>query len=252
LSDKKENLHKSIDILTGVLAGYDDPEKTSADQMPAHLLDRLRTKLLVMPKSPARAAQTGWAWNFSLKVRDFRAAGIQLKRSKTSSLTDVSFDDRFPGYLYLPPIVVDESTGPIFMNLTAYEMCPDFDNDFGVTSYVYFLRSLINHPDDVKELTKAHILDNFLDNEEVAKLFNDIATDLVPNPEIYGYVKMNIQKCYNNNIYHILIKLKTWIAEVIYDHFSSPWAIVGLLAASSALVLTAIQTWYTVYPPPSP
>jgi hypothetical protein len=63
-------------------------------------------------------------------------------------------------------------------------MCPDFDNDFGVTSYVYFLCSLINHPDDVKELTKAHILDNFLDNEEVAKLFNDIATDLVPNPEI--------------------------------------------------------------------
>jgi hypothetical protein len=181
-------------------------------------------------------------------VQELRAAGIQLKPSTSGSLTDVSFSDRstfYPGYLSLRQITVDDSTGPKLLNLVAYEMCPDFENDFGVTSYICFLDSLIDHPDDVKELRKAQVLHNLLGSDkEVAKLFNDIATDLVPNPETYANVKQQIQKCYDN-------KWKTWIAQAIHDHFSSPWTFVGFLAALVALGLTAIQTAYTVRGSPS-
>ena len=84
------------------------------------------------------------------------------------------------GYLWLPPLVVDDSTRPKFLNLIAYEMCLDLENNFGVTSYVSFLDSLIDEPNDVKMLRKARILHNFLgSDEEEAQLFNEIGTDLV-------------------------------------------------------------------------
>ena len=65
---------------------------------------------------------------------------------------------------------MDDSTRPKFLNLIAYEMCLDFENDFGVTSYMSLLDSLIDEANDVKMLRKAQILHNFLgSNEEVAK-----------------------------------------------------------------------------------
>jgi hypothetical protein len=92
---------------------------------------------------------------------------------------------------------VDDSTGPKFMNLIAYEMCLDFENDFGITSYISFLDSLIDEVNDVKDMRKAQVLHNFLgSDQEVADLFNAIGTDLVPNAEAYKDVKIQIQKYY--------------------------------------------------------
>ena len=106
-----------------------------------------------------------------------------MKRGNNSYLSNISFIKQFlfRGQLHLPPIVVDDSTRPKFLNLIAYEMCLDFKNDFGVTSYISFLDSLIDEANDVKMLRKARILRNVLgSDEEVAKLFNEIGTDLVP------------------------------------------------------------------------
>jgi hypothetical protein len=259
LSENKEKLKESIDRFIDLHANCKDKKTSICKEKPAHLLDCLRTRLFrnsehnIKVKSGGQEVQD---WQSYRNVKEIRAAGIQLKLCESSSLADVIFEaQRFSGYLSLPPITVDGSTGSKFMNLIAYEMCPDFDNDFGVTSYICFLDSLINDAEDVKELKEAHILKNSLGRDiEVARLFNDMGTDLVPNSEIYGDVKVKIQNYCNNtyNIYYIHFKLKTWINEVIRVHFSSPWAIVGLLAASAALVLTAIQTWYTVYSPPGP
>ena len=113
----------------------------------------------------------------------FETGGIHLKRGNNSYLSNISFTKQFlfRGQLHLPPIVVDDSTRPKFLNLIAYEMCLDFKNDFGVTSYISFLDSLIDEANDVKMLRKARILRNVLgSDEEVAKLFNEIGTDLVP------------------------------------------------------------------------
>ena len=150
------------------------------------------------------------------------------------------------GYLWLPPLVVDDSTRPKFLNLIAYEMCLDLENNFGVTSYVSFLDSLIDEPNDVKMLRKARILHNFLgSDEEEAQLFNEIGTDLVPNNEIYSDVRSKIQKHYSN-------KWITWIAQFFHDHFSSPWTFIAFVGALLALVLTVIQTKYAVNPSPGP
>ncbi|KAE8098680.1 hypothetical protein FH972_016724 [Carpinus fangiana] len=252
-SGKEDELKKSIEIFI---------RNVSSQQMeliekrePIHLLDLLRTTLLGPADTSSRKKLTcprsedDPDWQSYRNVQELKSAGIQLKRSKCRSLRNVSFTRRFnfyPGYLWLPPITVDDSTGPKFMNLIAYEMCLDFKNDFGISSYISFLDSLIDEAKDVKDLRQAHVLHNFLgSDQEVAELFNAIGTDLVPNAEAYMDVKFQIQGYYDNN-------WMTWMAQFFHDHFSSPWTIFAFLGVLLGLALTATQTWYAVDSPPSP
>ena len=128
----------------------------------------------------------------------------------------------------------------MLLNLIAYEMCLDFQNDFAITSYISFLDSLIDEPIDVKMLRKAGILYNLLgSDDEVARIFNEIGTDLVPNTEIYSNVKPEIQTLYKK-------QGRTWIAQVFHEHFSSPWTFTAFFRALLVLALSITQTWYAV------
>ncbi|KAK9290308.1 hypothetical protein L1049_008475 [Liquidambar formosana] len=214
------------------------------EKEPSHLLELLRRGLLG-PKSRNSSQITdkirGDDWQSFRHVAELRAAGIYFHRSKTNFLNDISFNPCcIYGYVKLPPISVDDSTKAKFLNLVAYEMSPDFENNMEVTSYICFLDSLIDQPDDVKNLRKKYILHNFLgSDEEVAKLFNEIATYLMPNPDIYRDVKLGIQKHYDD-------KGKAWMAEFLYKRFRSPWTIIAFIAAFLAFVMTGIQTFCTV------
>ena len=134
-------------------------------------------------------------------IKELKASGIHLRQSRTSFLTDISFNSYFfRGYLNLPPIIVDDSTKSRFLNIVAYEMCPDAPDDYTVTSYLCFLHGLIHHADDVKELRSRHILINHLgSDEDVARLFNEIANDVV-DTGVYGDVKARIQKDYDKRV----------------------------------------------------
>jgi hypothetical protein len=270
LSEKEEELSRSIESFiqkdihqqterqqkkeVGCLLQPKSKEshKLSIEGEPTHLLDLLRTRLLgdrltfseKTCRWPCRKIRVeGPDLQSYRNVQELKAAGIQLKRGKNSYLRNISFTRKFgffPGYLWLPPITVDDSTGPKFMNLIAYEMCLDFDNDFGISSYISFLDSLIDEANDVKDMRKAHVLHNFLgSDQEVADLFNEIGTDLVPNSKTYEDVKFKIQGYYENS-------WMTWMAQVLHDHFSSPWTVIAFLGVLLGLGLAATQTWYTV------
>ncbi|XP_022765991.1 UPF0481 protein At3g47200-like [Durio zibethinus] len=229
-------------------------QKHQQQREPAHFLELLRARLLVTTEE-----KKSWGCDRLFRyigkrmishhshtfrnVKELREAGIWLRPSETSCLKDISFNRLcFVGKLRLPPITVDDSTGPKFMNLIAYEMCPDFDNDFAVTSYICFLDSLIDEAEDVKALRDAGILHNGLgSDEEVAKLFNKMNTDLVPSPSIYSEVKTQIQ----NHCRNVWI---TYAAQAYHTHFRSPWTFLAFVGAIAALFLSAIQTYYTVHP----
>ncbi|KAL6324743.1 hypothetical protein AAG906_017083 [Vitis piasezkii] len=163
-------------------------------------------------------------WPSFRHIKELKAAGIHLQPSATSSLTDISFNSYFfYGYLKLPPIIVDDSTKPKFLNIVAYEMCPDAPDDYAVTSYVCFLYELIDHADDVKELRSKHILYNCLgSDEDVAKIFNEIGNDLV-DPDAYKEVKTSL-----------------------HEHFRSPWTIIAFIAAVLILLFTGVSTYYAL------
>ena len=140
----------------------------------------------------------------------------------------------------MPKIIVNDSTGPKFFNLIAYEMCPDFENDFGITSYISFLDSLIDEPKDVIDLRNAGMLRNLLSSDqEVAEVFNEIGIDLVPNLDIYRDVRVQIEKYYK-------MQSMTWISQIIHTHFKSPWTVTAFLATFFVLGLGVVQTVYSI------
>ncbi|XP_060213705.1 uncharacterized protein LOC132640912 [Lycium barbarum] len=178
------------------------------NQLPAHLLEILRTHLINPKAFLIGGCYLRGDWCSYRSAMELKRAGIHFKPGKSRRLTDVRFNFfHCSALLTLPPITIDDSTKSEFLNLVAYEACPDTPDDFGVTSYLSFMDSLIDHAEDMKELRSKGILLNFLgSDQEVADLFNEIARDLVPNPHAFVDVKDKIDK-------HCNSKRKIWIAE---------------------------------------
>jgi hypothetical protein len=216
-----------------------------------HLLHFCRTIILTQSPSKPKSNEAnnmnldherGIA-NFTYRnVQDLRAAGIKFESSGTRNPLDINYSEGwFAGKLFLPEIVVNHMTAAFFHNLIAYEMCPDFKNDYEICSFASFMDRIIDYPEDVKELRSKGILINRLgSDEEVANFFNILCTDLVEG-KIYNEVNKNIEKHYKN-------KFKTCIAQGIHGSFSSIWTTIGFLAAFIALALTFTQTWFAVHP----
>ncbi|KAI4346963.1 hypothetical protein L6164_007821 [Bauhinia variegata] len=171
-------------------------------------------------------------------IQELKAAGIQVKRQENISPKNISFSSSlFGGKLYIPPLIFDDSTVTILLNLLAYEMCSDFKNTFEICSFVKLLDLLIDSAEDVKELRSSRVLHNSLgSDEELVEFFNTISPGLLQNPNLYSGVKEVMEIYYKK-------KLSMWIAEAYYTYFKSPWTIIAFLAALIVLVLTALQTW---------
>jgi hypothetical protein len=102
--------------------------------------------------------------------------------------------------------------------------------------------SLIDQPEDVRVLRSQGVLIVTLGSEEeVAKLFNEVAKYLMPNPIVFNKVKKDIESHCRNTI-------KRWAAQNLDTYFSSPWSFITLVAASLTIALTAIQSYFTLFP----
>ncbi|KAK9290482.1 hypothetical protein L1049_008652 [Liquidambar formosana] len=210
-----------------------------------HLLEIFRTEIVrVQALIDCKCSQSSRADWFSYRsAKELKTVGIHFRAGKIRCFSDVKFKSKlFSGQLTLPPITVDDSTKSMLLNLVAYETCPDAPEDFSITSYICFMDSLIDQAEDVMELRSKGILLNFLgSDQQVADLFNEIANDLVPNPNAYVDVKNGIENHYKNTI-------KIWIAEWLHNHFTSPWTFLAFFGAILALALSIIQTYYTAFP----
>ncbi|XP_057802044.1 UPF0481 protein At3g47200-like [Salvia miltiorrhiza] len=177
-------------------------------------------------------------------VTELKAKGIHFKPSPTQSLMDVNFKSNFfYGSLQLPEWGVSTKTKVTFMNLIAYELSPNSRANGEVASYITFMKSLMERPEDVKELREKRIFINMLgSDQEVFNIYKDINTHGANNPEIFRQVKDKIQAHYNSSI-------KTWMAELIHTNFRSPWTITAFLAAVVLLAISAGQLYYAVHPP---
>nr|XP_043609617.1 UPF0481 protein At3g47200-like [Erigeron canadensis] len=207
-----------------------------------HLLELLQTRLT---KDSTFDPHPNDRYTFR-NVNELLEVGIRFKPSKTRSLSHIKFTKYgFCANLELPPITIDDATKPMLLNLVAYEMCSNDPNASWVTSYICLLDSLIDHSEDVKVLRKAGILDNRLgSDDEVAQLFNEIGTDLVPNNLAYSTVRFGIQQHYDS-------KRNTWMSQLKHEYIKTPWAFVALLVGIVGLFLSSVQAYFTVWGVPS-
>lgn len=168
---------------------------------------------------------------------ELNEAGIQIKKSKTKGLKDISFHR---GVLKLPQIVVDDTTESMYLNLIAFErLHVGAGNE--VTSYIFFMDNIIDSARDVSLLHSSGVIQNAVGSDKaVAKLFNSLSKDVTLDPqsrldEVHKKVSNYCKKPWN-----------AWRADIMHNYFRNPWAILSVIAAIFLFALTIIQTVYSV------
>ncbi|GAB2219315.1 hypothetical protein Droror1_Dr00006950 [Drosera rotundifolia] len=213
---------------------------------PIHLLQALQIRLVDHKKLGQLNTSTQNATLFSYRsVSELVTAGFDFKAGKSwCQFTDIWFQEKSFGspVLILPPMTVDDSTPAMLLNLVAFEALPDAPDDLGVTSFLWFMDSLIDTAEDVKELRSKGILVNFLgSDEQVAQMFNSITDQLVPNMDAYASVKAGIEG-------HFRSRRRVWFSQWMHAHFSTPWTTIGFFAALIAVFLSFIQAYFSAFP----
>ncbi|TVU50282.1 hypothetical protein EJB05_01648, partial [Eragrostis curvula] len=205
-----------------------------------HPLDVLRRSLLFGPAPAPRAPpQATPPDDIILSAEELYEAGVRFKRSQTSSLLDISFRN---GTLRLPAIVVDDTTEYMLLNLMAFErLHAGAGNE--VTAYVFFMDNMVDSARDVALLTRTRVLVNTVGSDKaVAKMFSGLSRDVVLEPQsalddVHREVNAYCRKPWNR-----------WRANLVHTYFRSPWSFLSLAAAVFLLVMTVMQTVYTVLP----
>ncbi|KAG5252728.1 UPF0481 protein [Salix suchowensis] len=221
------------------------PGKTQPD----HLLQLLYFKSMYhYSKRDHKKAQPGsLGQGLYYSAKKLNKVGIRFRpRWTAGAITDVKFKSSFlSGNVEIPPIIIDESTESLLLNLVAYESAAALDQ-LWVSSYILFMDSLIDDAQDVEEMRSNGIIINYLGaDQKVANLFNDMGRSLkhdTYDTAAYYDVKMAINK-------HCENRVKRWVYEWKTTYFSNPWTIISVLAVYFGLGLTATQTYYSRFPP---
>ncbi|KAG5520661.1 hypothetical protein RHGRI_033294 [Rhododendron griersonianum] len=165
--------------------------------------------------------------------------GIRFKKSTSASLDDISFTGRV---LSLPPIVVDDTTECMFLNLIAFERFHVDSAGSEVTSYIFFMSKIIESAEDVRLLRARGIIKNALGSDDVvAKLFDSLSKDITLDPDSrLGELQRRV------NLYWRKRLGREELMQVQQNYFRNPWSIPAFIAAVFLFLFTLVQTAYTI------
>ncbi|XP_072974560.1 UPF0481 protein At3g47200-like [Typha angustifolia] len=174
-------------------------------------------------------------------AKELQDAGVEFKKRKNaSSFLDIKFRK---GAMEIPPLEVHDYSNSLFRNLIAFEQCYP-DTPCQITVYAAFMDCLLNTPEDTRLLHLSGILTNRMTTDQDAAHFFSRLCNQVHYATDNSYLR---DLCVEVNKYQGLRRHK-WRAALVRDYFSSPWVIISFLAAIFLLLLTAGQTFYTIYP----
>ncbi|XP_038708337.1 UPF0481 protein At3g47200-like [Tripterygium wilfordii] len=198
-----------------------------------HLLHMLHNCYL--PSNPIDSRSKG-AWEFIRSATSLSQAGVVFQKGATNDLFDLEFHN---GTFKIPPLRVHDSTDSLFRNLVAFEQCQQ-DSKHYITSYIMLMDRLIDTADDVKLLQQEQIILNDLgDGDDVSNLFNNICKQIVLK-DFYFAGLCNQVNAYAKTRWH------RYIASARRDYFNNPWSITSFVAAVLLIVLTLLQTLYSL------
>ncbi|XP_058780995.1 UPF0481 protein At3g47200-like [Vicia villosa] len=172
-------------------------------------------------------------------VTELLEAGVRFKvNTESECLLDLRFSGRV---LEIPQLKVEDWTEILFRNMVALEQC-HYPYESYVTDYVAVLDFLINTGRDVDILVKKGILVNWLgDSDSVANLFNSLWKNVTHSNFSSHYSVL----CEDLNGFcsDPLRKLKATLRR---DYCSSPWQTAASVAGILLLILSLIQTVFSV------
>ncbi|MCL7037677.1 hypothetical protein MKW94_000930 [Papaver nudicaule] len=173
-------------------------------------------------------------------VEELKEAGARFMCRENHDLLDIVLKD---GVLKIPPLHVDDFIGQVFLNLIAYEQCDRFLEPY-FTHYVLFFCGLVRSAKDVSIMHDAGLLRHELrSDEDVVDLFKNLCKGVVSH-ECDSYLSETLIEFYKTLHF---TNWNKWKKKWRDDYFSSPWAFSSFLAAGILLLLTVIQTFFSVY-----
>ncbi|KAJ9128818.1 hypothetical protein P3X46_034444 [Hevea brasiliensis] len=170
-------------------------------------------------------------------ARELKEAGIGFKSVKGCNMFDIEFEN---GRIKIPKIRIEDKTECVLRNLIAYEQLTYSRRRRYFTDYMIFMDSLIDSAKDVEILCRQGIIENWMgDDETIAFLFNKMGEHVFHNRVLYADIEDKVDK-------HCKRKWNLQMAKLRRDYFNSPWAFISFLGAIILLLLTGIQTVYSV------
>ncbi|KAL7169709.1 hypothetical protein ACSBR2_034694 [Camellia fascicularis] len=179
---------------------------------------------------------------------DLDLAGVKFEPGKGEDMFNVKFVKHQGLLLWfhrarfeIPTLSIYDGTEPLLRNLIAFEQCC-LAVPRHMTSYGFFMDTLINSAEDVKLLEKAEILHNYLGtSEEASDLFNNICKEVVVG-------RFYFEETCEVAAKHCQEPWPSFVASLRRDYFANPWTGIAFFAAIFIFGLTIVQTFYTVAP----
>ncbi|KAF3435210.1 hypothetical protein FNV43_RR22297 [Rhamnella rubrinervis] len=203
-----------------------------------HILDLIRNVLLSSYPDTDQTESSSTNGDDKPKlipcVTNLLEAGVKFRKG-SPGMMNIEFEN---GIFVIPPLSIQETTEPMFRNLIAFEQCYHSCQD-KITSYAILMDSLINTGRDMEHLVKHEIIDNWLSAEDASQFFNRLYFDTFVTKFYYSDLCKRVNGYYRT-------KWHKWRATLIRDYFTTPWTIISLVAAFILLVLTFLQTYYSI------
>ncbi|GAB4833452.1 hypothetical protein Ancab_031695 [Ancistrocladus abbreviatus] len=205
-----------------------------------HLLDVLRSAF-IPPELETRHRNLG---RISIpshvihNVSKLYQAGVQLRSRDAESFLSVQFHH---GVIEMPTVTIDDFMTAFFANCVAYELSHKNCTTY-FTTYLTFLDYLVNSARDVEYLIDQNIIENYYGNDaDIAKLINNLGKDVSFDiSQCYLAELFNQVNDYYNTSWHV-----HW-ASFKYTYFNTPWTFISAVAAFVLLVLSFLQTLYSI------
>ncbi|KAL2325231.1 hypothetical protein Fmac_024289 [Flemingia macrophylla] len=168
-------------------------------------------------------------------VTELNGAGIHFEPAK--GISDIKYDVATRRF-FLPVIKLDATSEVIIRNLVAYEALtrPTY-LIFG--RYVEIMRAIIDTPEDVKLLVNSKIIETKLSDHVVANLFNKMSKSIRPTNT--DDLEEEIKKV------NAKFDESRWLQRVMIKYVYRSWKLMTVVAAFVFLVLTAVQTYCSIY-----
>lgn len=169
----------------------------------------------------------------------YKRVGVEFRKRPYGDGFGVSFQN---GIMSMPWMKIDSNHTTLFVNLVAFEKNIDPKNRV-LTSYMVLMGALIDTEKDVRLLQQGGIIHNTLStNKMAATFFNDIGNICLIdcNDHFFFDLFRNVQKFYHSSYNRRL-------ASLHHNYFDSPWKGMSVVAGTILLILSALQTFYTIF-----
>ncbi|OAE20017.1 hypothetical protein AXG93_2584s1010 [Marchantia polymorpha subsp. ruderalis] len=212
--------------------------------LPTRLVAAFGSRSLDVREDPLRI------YHFIPTASKLRKAGIAVKglSQKHATIWDYKMEQGlFTDTLWIPKLEIWDSTANSLRNLLLMEMRPQSPLNRGqpLLEYLNLLNQLVDTREDVEILcgnTDDYVIFNAVgDAGIVAKVINDLGRGCRRNEDSPRFVEFckEVQQCYKR-------RRKRWLWQFVETYLNKPWKIASLLGAILLLVLTALQTIYSM------